>query len=75
MSEIMPTTDLSRMSISQELQKQVTRVATTLVGLANWLEEYAHTLELGMRLGSLWEPRAILIVIRDTMDAVVSKDD
>eukprot|EP00975_Prorocentrum_lima_P047112 9850741-Prorocentrum_lima.AAC.1 len=72
MSEPMPTADLSRMSIAQELQKHVTRVPTTLVRLANWLEEYAHKPELGMRLGSLMEPRAISPI---TMGAVVSKDD
>eukprot|EP00975_Prorocentrum_lima_P029356 6164408-Prorocentrum_lima.AAC.1 len=63
------------MSIAQELQRQVTRVPTTLVGLAHWLEDCSHKLELGMRLGSLMEPRAILIVVRDTMDTVVSSDD
>eukprot|EP00975_Prorocentrum_lima_P064541 12898183-Prorocentrum_lima.AAC.1 len=69
MRYIMPTTDLSRMSIAQELQRQVTRAPTTLARLANGLEEYAHKLELGMRLGALTEPRAILTVVRDTMDA------
>eukprot|EP00975_Prorocentrum_lima_P016744 3548472-Prorocentrum_lima.AAC.1 len=62
MREIVPTTDLPRMSIARELQGQVARVPTTLVGLANWLEECAHTLELGMGLGALTEPRALLAV-------------
>eukprot|EP00975_Prorocentrum_lima_P008537 1823916-Prorocentrum_lima.AAC.1 len=70
----MLTTGLSRTSIAQELQKQVTRVPTALVGLADWLEECAHKLELGMRLGSLLE-RAIITVVRDAADAIVSKDD
>eukprot|EP00975_Prorocentrum_lima_P020117 4235195-Prorocentrum_lima.AAC.1 len=48
--DIMPTTDLPCMSMAQELQRQATRVPTTLVGRANWLEEYVHALELGMRL-------------------------
>eukprot|EP00975_Prorocentrum_lima_P068039 12918437-Prorocentrum_lima.AAC.1 len=33
MREIMPTTDLSRMSMAQELERQVNRVPTTLAGL------------------------------------------
>eukprot|EP00975_Prorocentrum_lima_P000483 93080-Prorocentrum_lima.AAC.1 len=61
--------------MAQELKRHVTRVPATLVGLANWLEEYAHKLEFGMRLGSPKEPRAILTVVKDTMDAIVSKDD
>eukprot|EP00975_Prorocentrum_lima_P019304 4064783-Prorocentrum_lima.AAC.1 len=65
--DIMPTINLSRMSMAKELRRQVTRVPTTLVGLANWLEEYVHKLELGMRPGSLMEPRAILTVVRDMM--------
>eukprot|EP00975_Prorocentrum_lima_P038809 8153384-Prorocentrum_lima.AAC.1 len=63
---------------SQEHLWEVTRAPTTLVGLANLSQEYVHGLELGMRLGSLMEPRAIHSVVRDTMGTVVTvvpKDD
>eukprot|EP00975_Prorocentrum_lima_P064622 12898650-Prorocentrum_lima.AAC.1 len=61
--------------MAQELQRQVGRVPTTLAGLANWLGEYIHNLELGTRIGALMEPRSLPTVVRDTMETVVSKDD
>eukprot|EP00975_Prorocentrum_lima_P065311 12902740-Prorocentrum_lima.AAC.1 len=39
------------------------------------MEAYVHKLEFGMRLGSLMEPRAILTVVRDTVETVASKED
>eukprot|EP00975_Prorocentrum_lima_P040092 8421317-Prorocentrum_lima.AAC.1 len=62
MRDIMPTKDLSRMSIARELQAMMAKGPATMVGLASWLEDYATKLELGMRVGCLMEPRTILTV-------------
>eukprot|EP00975_Prorocentrum_lima_P041873 8799366-Prorocentrum_lima.AAC.1 len=52
----MPTKDLSRMSLAQELQARIARVPITMSGLANWLEDYVAKLEVwyqdGMSTGT-----------------------
>eukprot|EP00975_Prorocentrum_lima_P033501 7025967-Prorocentrum_lima.AAC.1 len=70
MREIMPTSDLSRMSMAHELQKPAGKVPTTLAQLVAWLDDYKHKLDYGMKLGALLEPRTILTVVRDTMEAI-----
>eukprot|EP00975_Prorocentrum_lima_P001628 350214-Prorocentrum_lima.AAC.1 len=61
--------------MAQQRERQVTRAPSTLVSLASRLEDYANQLELGMKLGSLIQPRAIFTVVKGTENAVVSKDD
>eukprot|EP00975_Prorocentrum_lima_P003862 844972-Prorocentrum_lima.AAC.1 len=60
MRDIMPTSDLSRMSMARELQMSVSRVPATLPQLGTWLEDYIHTLDLGTILGAMLEPRTVL---------------
>eukprot|EP00975_Prorocentrum_lima_P004183 907812-Prorocentrum_lima.AAC.1 len=48
MREIMPTSDLSRMRMAQELQTTASKVPGTLAQLAIWLEDYIHKLGHGM---------------------------
>eukprot|EP00975_Prorocentrum_lima_P031194 6548899-Prorocentrum_lima.AAC.1 len=64
----MPTTDPSRMSVAQELQRPASRLPAARAQLANWLDDYIHKLDHGMKLGALQEPRTILIAVRDTME-------
>eukprot|EP00975_Prorocentrum_lima_P045273 9481010-Prorocentrum_lima.AAC.1 len=62
MRETMPTSDISCMSLAQELQMSVTRVPRTLSQLGMWLEDYMNKLDHGMILGAMLEPRTVLIV-------------
>eukprot|EP00975_Prorocentrum_lima_P060300 12646024-Prorocentrum_lima.AAC.1 len=62
MRDIMPTSDLSRMSMARELQMTVSRVPETLPQVGTRLEDYIHKLELGLILGALLEPRTVLTV-------------
>eukprot|EP00975_Prorocentrum_lima_P067549 12915511-Prorocentrum_lima.AAC.1 len=60
MRDIMPTSDLSRMSMARELQMSVSRVPATLPHLGTWLEDYMHELDFGLILGAMLEPRTVL---------------
>eukprot|EP00975_Prorocentrum_lima_P023546 4954652-Prorocentrum_lima.AAC.1 len=48
MRDIMPTSDLSRMSMAMELQTPVSRVPATLPQLGTWLGDYIQKLDVGM---------------------------
>eukprot|EP00975_Prorocentrum_lima_P010797 2294596-Prorocentrum_lima.AAC.1 len=63
------------MSLAQELQSRSTRVPSSKNGLANWLEDYATQLELGMGLHSLIEPRTIYAALNGAIEWVVTTDN
>eukprot|EP00975_Prorocentrum_lima_P052575 11018565-Prorocentrum_lima.AAC.1 len=60
--------------MAQELQMTASKVPGTLAQVAMWLEGYIHKLDHGMQLCALQEPRTILAVVKETMEAVVSRD-
>eukprot|EP00975_Prorocentrum_lima_P005530 1200392-Prorocentrum_lima.AAC.1 len=62
MRDIMPTSDLSRMSMAKELHMSVNRVPSTLDQLGTWLEDYIHTPYHGMIVGAMLEQRTVLTV-------------
>eukprot|EP00975_Prorocentrum_lima_P018665 3931314-Prorocentrum_lima.AAC.1 len=53
MRDLMPTSDLSRMSMAKELQTSVSRVPATLSHLETWLNDYIHELDSGMIVGAM----------------------
>eukprot|EP00975_Prorocentrum_lima_P051773 10843358-Prorocentrum_lima.AAC.1 len=53
----------------------VSRVPATLSQLGAWLDDHIHKLDVGMILGTLLEPRAVLTVVKNTMETVASRDD
>eukprot|EP00975_Prorocentrum_lima_P058023 12171801-Prorocentrum_lima.AAC.1 len=73
MREIMRTSDISCMSMANEIQMSVSRVPATLPQLGAWLEDCIRKLDLGMILGAMLESRKDLIVVKDTMERVASR--
>eukprot|EP00975_Prorocentrum_lima_P008508 1816435-Prorocentrum_lima.AAC.1 len=63
MREVMPTRGFSRLSMASDVQTRPTKIPTTEVGLAKWLEEYYSKLEMANKLGCALEPRLIMIVL------------
>eukprot|EP00975_Prorocentrum_lima_P061181 12825469-Prorocentrum_lima.AAC.1 len=53
----------------------VSRVPATPSQSGTLLEDYIHTLELGMLFGALLKPRTVLAVVRGTMETVAPRDN
>ncbi len=75
MMEIMPTKDIARLSLANDLQSKPTKVPSTASGLAAWLEDYHARLSMAAEMGSAIEPRIITSVLYTAMENVMVQDN